>query len=602
MTGDGPQPGWRSYRFLVSFLIGIAGLFDSVRSRMVIVIMGSVLPVAALGSVVIWQDYIRLNEAGIQRGKLAFSELEKYLDGETFRTVAMLQQIGQAADDSSLRNLLLLAQAASKGRYCLLAVIDGKGGLQDVLTGSDSADGNCLDIARSMTPAKQSARLWVYGGHPYLKIVQELPAADSDDEKRFLVAIQPIGWEPGLSDEASSSHDGMEKASSKSLSAWFVMDDKSLVSVCPQCAWMAPVDMTVSQAAIEARHRAEQRRIVERRASRSYVYGPVGQADFALIEVRRLPEEKRALFLLFGWIAMVAVLLLTGLVGIMVAGQKLVIEPLNQLTRDVESWLKKGKFESVADSSCMPREFRKLSGAFGTATWRLAHREAELEAALEHQKRLVAEIHHRVKNNLQIVGSLLSLQANRVSDSDTRAALLVARNRVRILSMLQRHLYVGDELADLRMAEFLPILIQQIQQATPDDVRSRVTIEEEAGNVVLPPDLATPVVLIISEALQNALHYGFPTGRTGTVRVSLARKENILTLMVEDDSESTAALQAGLDEGGLGLQLVRGFARQIGGTLRIEEQDGLRVIVTCPVKQARREDGGKEPPIPGMRR
>lgn len=602
MTGDDHQRGWRSCRFLVSFLIGIAGLFDSVRSRMAIVIMGSVLPVAALGSIVIWQDYIRLNEAGIQRGKLAFTELDNYLDSETFRTVSMLQQIGETADDSSLRNLLLLAQAASKGRYCLLAVVDRTGGLQDALTGSDAADSNCLDIAHSLAPTKESAQLMVYRGRPYLRVIQELPAVDADEEMRFLVAIQPVGWQPGLSDDASSSHETIEKTSSKSLSAWFVMDDKSLVSVCPQCAWTAPVDVAVSRAAIEARHRGEHQRIVERRDNRSYIYGPVGQADFALIEVQRLPEEKRALFLLFGWIAMVAVLLIAGLAGIMIAGRRLVVEPLNQLTRDVESWLRKGKFESVADTSGMPREFRKLSGAFGTATWRLAHREAELEAALEHQKRLVAEIHHRVKNNLQIVGSLLSLQANRVSDNDTRTALLVARNRVRILSMLQRHLYVGDELADLRMAEFLPVLIQQIQQATPDDVRSRVTIEEDAGDVVLPPDLATSVVLIIAEALQNALHYGFSAGRTGIVRVSLARKMDSLTLMVEDDSESTAALQAGLDEGGLGLQLVRGFARQIGGTLRIEEEGGVRVIVTCPVKQARRDDGEKGSPIPGMRR
>ncbi|WP_232878264.1 sensor histidine kinase [Acetobacter sicerae] len=602
MAEDGHQPGWRSSRFLVSFLIGIAGLFDSVRSRMAVVIMGSVLPVAALGSLVIWQDYIRLNEAGAQRGNVAFSELGKYIDSETFRTVAMLQQIGQTADDDSLRNLLLLAQAASKGRYCLLAVVDEKGAFLDALTGSGPADANCLNVARNIPPAREPAHLWMYRGRPYLRVVQDLPATESGEINRFLVAIQSVGWEPGLSDDASSPNDEAEKTSSKSLSAWFVLADESLVSVCPQCGWGAPTDPEVSQEAIEARRHSDHKRIVERRNNRSYIYGPVGRSDFALIEVRRLPEEKRAIFLLFVWIAMVAILLIAGLAGIMVAGRRLVVEPLNQLTRDVESWLRKGKFESVADSSSMPREFRKLSGAFGTATWRLAHREAELEAALEHQKRLVAEIHHRVKNNLQIVGSLLSLQANRVPDSDTRMALLVARNRVRILSTLQRHLYVGDELADLRMADFLPILIQQIQQAAPDDIRCRVTIEGDAGDVTLPPDLATPVVLIIAEALLNALNYGFLAGRIGTVRVVLSQEADVLTLMVEDDSDSTAALQAGLDEGGLGLQLVRGFARQIGGTLRIEEGNGLRVLVTCPVKQGRRADGEKGPPIPGVRR
>lgn len=551
---------------------------------MAIVIMGSVLPVAALGGVVIWQDYIRLNDAGTQRGKQAFSELEKYFDSEILRTMSMLKQVGQASDDSALRNLLLLAQAASKGRYCLLAAVDEKGALRDVVTGADPADASCRDIARSTPPPGEPAHLWVYRGRPYLRVVQELPVADHDEGNHFLVAIQSIGWEPDVSDDASPSGVGAVKTSRKFLSAWFVMPDHSLVSVCPQCNWAPPADRAVSQAAIEARMRSEHERTVERRENRSYIYGPVGRADFALIEVRRLPEEKRAVFLLFGWIAMVGILLIAGMAGIMVAGRRLVVEPLNQLAQDVEGWLRKGKFESVADSSGMPREFRKLSGAFGTATWRLAHRETELEAALVHQKRLAAEIHHRVKNNLQIVGSLLSLQANRASDIDTRMALLVARNRVRILSMLQRHLYVGDELANLRMAEFLPILTQQIVQAAPDDVRYRVTIEEDAGDVALTPDMATPVVMIIAEALLNALNYGFPAARVGVVRVSLSREADLLTLIVEDNGDSAAALQGGLDAGGLSQQLIRGFVRQIVGTLHIEEQNGMRIVVTCSVK------------------
>lgn len=82
-----PQYGWRSCRFVVSFLIEIRSLFDSVRSRMAIVIMGSVLPVAALGALLIWQDYVRLNETGTQRGEFALSELGKYLESEAFHAV-----------------------------------------------------------------------------------------------------------------------------------------------------------------------------------------------------------------------------------------------------------------------------------------------------------------------------------------------------------------------------------------------------------------------------------------------------------------------------------------------------------------------------------
>ncbi|MFT8804879.1 MAG: sensor histidine kinase [Acetobacter aceti] len=595
-----PQHGWRSCRFVVSFLIEIRSLFDSVRSRMAIVIIGSVLPVAALGALLIWQDYVRLNETGTQRGEFALSELGKYLESEAFRTESMLGQIDQTADNASLRRFLLLAQAASKGRYCLLAVVDEAGNLLDALTGADAADTNCFVAARDIKPATVPAHLWMYQDRPYLRIVQEFPAADEGNGKRFIVAVQSVAWDPSAFDSASSFHEGAEKVSSKSLSAWFVMEDGSLVSVCPRCVWASPAAEMVAKARKAARNHYDRMRIEERIGSRSYVYGSLGYGDSALIEVRQLPEERRALFLLIGWIMMVGILLAAGLSGVMVAGRRLVIEPLNQLTHDVETWMRKGKYENIADSR-MPQEFRKLSGAFGTATWRLAHREAELEAALMHQKRLVAEIHHRVKNNLQIVGSLLSLQANRASGSDARMALLAARNRVRILSMLQRLLYVGDELADLSMTEFLPALTQQIQRSAPEDVRRRVTIEEDAGGVMLSPDIATPVVLIIAEVLLNALNHGFSEERSGTVRVSLSQANDVMTLTIEGDDDSTTALQGGGDEGEFGLQLVRGFVRQIGGKLRIEEGAGLRVVVTCPVKGSRRDEGGELLPIREMR-
>ncbi|MBV1838347.1 sensor histidine kinase [Acetobacter estunensis] len=566
---------------------GTEHLLDSVRSRMLGVILGSVLPIAALGTVLIWQDYERLADSGNRRVAAAFWQIDSRITQDIERTRNMLRTIDQTTVDmESVWRFLRLAQSASGMRYCLLAMVDGEGRIRDSQPDPFPSAEACPGAMRDLhiTEAPENS-FWTERGRPYLRVVMPARHLDLQGRPTYFVAVEPVDWHfpslagnPSLGDRNSSVFDN--------VSAWFVLADGQSQPLCSGCEWPEPQADLVAQLAQQSRAH-DGIPVWESRDQLSYAFGPTAGIVNLLVIARRLPAETRALQMLGGWIALVSVLLMAGLLGVMIVGRRLVTRPLHQLTDAVRTWEKTEYFDAAIGAG-MPREFRQLSWTFGTATRRLARRETELRHALERQRALIAEIHHRVKNNLQIVGSLLSLQGNRSGKDDVRSALLRARERVRTLAILQRHLYVEGDLENLNMAEFLPEMGEQMMQSADDDVRARVTLELDVEPVILSPGVATPIVLIVSELVTNALAHAFPDGRYGSIRVSLAREEDRLRLEVADDGIGLGEESGGV---GLGLQLVRGFARQLSGQLAMEEGEGSRWVITCPMGEEKEPSG-----------
>jgi PAS domain S-box-containing protein len=200
--------------------------------------------------------------------------------------------------------------------------------------------------------------------------------------------------------------------------------------------------------------------------------------------------------------------------------------------------------------------------------------ETDLRDSLDEKVALLKEVHHRVKNNLQIVDSLLGLQANRSGNPHVLEVLQDSRNRVRSMALLHEALYRSGNLARIDFSAYVDELCSRILH-TFGRAADGVSLETRVAHLGLTLDQAMPCGLIINELVSNALKYGFPHGRSGRVLVELSpSSEEMLVLRVANDGVS---LPEGLDPEStptLGLKLVFDLAGQLGGHLTIDRHRG----------------------------
>ena len=298
---------------------------------------------------------------------------------------------------------------------------------------------------------------------------------------------------------------------------------------------------------------------------RAYAIGPPGAAMRLLVSLpaSRAVATARAVFA--RRIAEIVVLLLLGLVAVATMTEYAVTRPLRRLTASVGVWRVGGVF-NPRPTRFMPAELAALRDSFAQASAALAEQEQQLRGALARQDLLLHEVHHRVKNNLQIVASLLSLQGSRIQQPEAKAEFSSARDRVRALATLHRHLYAHGELQTINMRSFLSELCGQMFQALGEVPGQRIALELDAPELEISSDQAVPLSLLITEAVGNALKHGFPDGRSGVIRVLMAVSAEVATLTIADDGVG-AGVAAADRRRGIGLQLMRGFARQLGATL-----------------------------------
>ena len=269
-----------------------------------------------------------------------------------------------------------------------------------------------------------------------------------------------------------------------------------------------------------------------------------------------------------------------------------VVRPHDRLARAIDRWQVGAPFDMTPER--LPVELGSLVAAVLRGTARLTEREAALRAATVQQELLMQEIHHRVKNNLQIVASLLNLQASRIKVPAARAEFQSARDRVRALATVHRHLYAHGELHTINLRAFLAELCGQLFSAFGEVPGVRIALHIDAPELQMSSDQAVPLALIVTETVSNAVKYAFPDGRRGNVTVKLTADDETAELAVIDDGVGLEAGQAasgdGVGEGrrdGIGLQLIRGFARQLGGTLSVEDGNGTRYVIRLPLRRER---------------
>ena len=295
-----------------------------------------------------------------------------------------------------------------------------------------------------------------------------------------------------------------------------------------------------------------------------------------------------------GWVLVSAFLL--GVVIAIAGIERVVVQPLRHVQRDIERW-RDGASSSEEPRRTLPLELRSFGLTFLGATQALARREAELRVAMEQQELAMQEIHHRVKNNLQIIASLLNLQASRIRLPEARSEFQAARDRVRALATVHRHLYAHGGLHTINMRLFLLELCEQLFNAMGETVGERLSLDVEAPELEMSSDQAVPLSLIVTEAVTNAIKYAFPAGRHGAITVHLREQGGGVELEIKDDGVGIPAGRSETPTGtrdGIGIQLINGFARQLGAMLDVEQGAGTRYLVRMQLRRER-----PDPPVLG---
>ncbi len=197
----------------------------------------------------------------------------------------------------------------------------------------------------------------------------------------------------------------------------------------------------------------------------------------------------------------------------------------------------------------------------------LAHKNAENELLLK-------EIHHRVKNNLEVVSSLLALQSAQIDDPNTKEAMLEGQNRVQSIGIVHQKLYQGKNLGAIEMKDYFLNLSESILDSFGAEERIKIELAMEKLDVDI--DTAVPLGLIVNELLTNTLKYAFPKGQKGNVLIKLEKKNNgILHLEVSDNGVGKSGITMGT---GFGTQLVALLTQQLSGEMREEMKNGTSIF------------------------
>ncbi len=239
-------------------------------------------------------------------------------------------------------------------------------------------------------------------------------------------------------------------------------------------------------------------------------------------------------------------------------------------------------FSAQADMTEKHRLEAAMRDANGALEREVGERTADLRFALEQKTALLHEVDHRVKNNLQVISSLMLLKARRTPEGEARDALQAMADRISALSTAHRMLYSEGDVSRFDFKDFTADLIADLAAGLDED---RTRIETKIEALALSAAMAAPLALLIHELTTNALHHAFPEERRGRVAIEARRCEAGMRLVIEDDGIGMGA--ASPNPAGFGRTLVEMVVRQLRGTLEWSDAGpGTRIAITIPLTGA----------------
>jgi PAS domain S-box-containing protein len=230
------------------------------------------------------------------------------------------------------------------------------------------------------------------------------------------------------------------------------------------------------------------------------------------------------------------------------------------------------------------RELKDANTALLNEVYQRSFAEDRLKLALHEKEILLKEIHHRVKNNLQIIISLLFLQAKQNNDPATTGALMDSQTRVKSMALVHEKLYQSENLGSIDFAGYLHTLVPNLMVAYGAETR-RIRVSIAAKDLPLSITTAIPLGLIMNELVSNSLKYAFPDGREGELSIEGNAKGDTMQITVRDNG---IGIPGSLDwryTESLGLHLVQMLTRQLRGTVDLSREGGTEFRFTIPVPE-----------------
>ncbi len=280
---------------------------------------------------------------------------------------------------------------------------------------------------------------------------------------------------------------------------------------------------------------------------------------------------------------------LTALIAVLVVAERVVVRWLHYLQRIADIYAK-GRFTvRPLQAGRAPPEIRELAQALDVMADAITTRDAQVEASLAEKDALMREIHHRVRNNLQVIASLLSMQQRALADPVARDAIFDTRQRINALALIYRARYQGADIKRVDIRQFLADLIAQlvVEHQEHGEV---IATELEADELIIDPDKLTPLALFAVEAITNAQKHALAM-RGGILRVRFkVTGDDAELAIVDEGSGATPELATAR----VGRQLMGAFARQLRGRMEVvaNNSGGVTARLVFPTPKARGAGNG----------
>ncbi len=263
--------------------------------------------------------------------------------------------------------------------------------------------------------------------------------------------------------------------------------------------------------------------------------------------------------------------LLMWLVGLAVSGfaaEFLVTRHVRILNRSIVSFARGDRRLQAIDLRNAPSELDELASAYQSMTESITRSEAELEDSVHQKEVLLREVHHRVKNNLQLISSIMNIQIRSAKSGEAKDLLKNLQERIMSLATVHRGLYQTSGLADVRARELIPDIVRQILSMSSGPEKPFVT-QNDIDDLRLVPDQAVPLSLLLAEALTNAIkHSGATRDEPGRLTVRLKRSGGSDAVLEVINSRRKADANSpanSVPDSGIGSQLITAFVQQLGG-------------------------------------
>jgi len=201
-----------------------------------------------------------------------------------------------------------------------------------------------------------------------------------------------------------------------------------------------------------------------------------------------------------------------------------------------------------------------------------------INTELKEKDMLLREVHHRVKNNLQMISSLLGIQSRKIKDEKAKEAIREGRSRVHSMSLLHQNLYQKDNLSGVPIADYLPKLCRSLfdtYNINGDQVKLTTEIEPIKLNI----ETVIPLGLIVNELITNALKYAFPNGRQGEINIQFKEMDKGLLMVVQDDGVGFQKTEPGESHEGFGHSLIGAFKQKLNADIQFINNGGARIEI-----------------------